>query len=69
MTSSSLRPPDLAALTARLVDVPSVSGDEGALANLIADELKPQCPPCDLVRLGNNLDARNPPGTLIASIG
>ncbi|MEO6461617.1 MAG: succinyl-diaminopimelate desuccinylase [Candidatus Eisenbacteria bacterium] len=60
MTSSSLRPPDLAALTARLVDVPSVSGDEGALANLIADELKAQCPPCDLVRLGNNLVLRGP---------
>ena len=57
---TSLRPPDLAALTTRLVDVPSVSGNEGALANLIADELKAQCPPCDLVRLGNNLLLRGP---------
>ena len=57
---TSQRPPDLAALTARLVDVPSVSGDEGALVQLIADELKPQSPPCDLVRHDNNLILRGP---------
>ena len=56
----SLNPPDLAALTARLVDVPSVSGDEGALAHLVAEELRAQCPPCDLVRSGNNLVLRGP---------
>lgn len=53
-------PPDLAALTARLVDVPSVSGSEGALVDLVAAELRPQCPPCDLVRSGNNLVLRGP---------
>ena len=57
---TSQRPPDLAALTTRLVDVPSVSGDEGALLNLIADELKPQAPPCDLVRHEHNLVLRGP---------
>ncbi len=56
----SLNPPDLVALTTRLVDVPSVSGDEDALANFIANELRTQCPPCDLVRLGKNLVLRGP---------
>ena len=51
---------DLAGLTARLVDVPSVSGSEGALADLVAAELRPACPPCDLVRQGHNVILRGP---------
>jgi succinyl-diaminopimelate desuccinylase len=51
---------DLTALTARLVDVPSVSGAEAALAELIEGELRAQCPPCDLHRLGNNVMLRGP---------
>lgn len=54
------RPPDLAALTARLVDVPSVSGDEAALADLVCDELRRECPPCELVRSRNNVILRGP---------
>ncbi len=54
------RPPDLAALTARLVDVPSVSGDEGALADLVVTELRPQCPPCEISRSGHNVILRGP---------
>lgn len=50
----------LASLTARLIDVPSVSGEEGALADLVASELRAQCPPCDLVRVGHNLMLRGP---------
>ena len=51
---------DLVALTARLIDVPSVSGNEGAIADLVAAELRPVCPPCDLVRSGNNVILRGP---------
>jgi hypothetical protein len=51
---------DLVALTARLIDVPSVSGNEGAIADLVALELRPTCPPCDLVRSGNNVILRGP---------
>jgi len=54
------RPPDLVALTARLVDVPSVSGAEGAIADLIVSELRPQCPPCELTRSGHNVVLRGP---------
>ncbi len=50
----------LTTLTARLIDVPSVSGDEGALCDLVAAELRPQCPPCDLVRVGHNVLLRGP---------
>lgn len=57
---SARRPPDLVALTARLVDVPSVSGDEGALAGLVASELAAECPPCELTRLGHNVVLRGP---------
>jgi len=52
--------PDLVALTARLIDVPSVSGNEGAIADLVVSELRPTCPPCDLVRSGNNVVLRGP---------
>jgi len=54
------RPPDLVALTSRLVNVPSVSGDEGALADLVAAELQSQCPPCELTRVGHNVVLRGP---------
>ena len=57
---ASQRTPDLTALTARLVDVPSVSGDEAALVRLVTDELRSLAPPCDLVRHGNNLVLRGP---------
>jgi len=33
---------DLVALTARLIDVPSVSGTEGAIADLVTAELRPE---------------------------
>jgi len=51
---------DLVTLTSRLIDVPSVSGAEGALAELVAHELRAQCPPCDLLRLGSNVILRGP---------
>lgn len=51
---------ELVALTARLVDVPSVSGAEGAIADLVANELRPECPPCDLIRSGNNVILKGP---------
>jgi succinyl-diaminopimelate desuccinylase len=51
---------ELVALTARLVDVPSVSGNESAIADLVVAELRPECPPCDLVRSGNNVILRGP---------
>ncbi len=54
------RPPDLVALTSRLVDIPSVSGDEGALADYIVNELRPQCPPCEISRRGHNVVLRGP---------
>lgn len=52
--------PELVALTARLIDIPSVSGAEGALADFVVSELRPQCPPCDLVRSGQNVILRGP---------
>ncbi len=51
---------ELSALTARLVDVPSVSGAEAALADLVAADLRAQCPPCELLRLGANVVLRGP---------
>jgi succinyl-diaminopimelate desuccinylase len=51
---------ELVALTSRLVDVPSVSGNEGALADLVVNEVRPECPPCDLIRSGNNVILRGP---------
>jgi succinyl-diaminopimelate desuccinylase len=51
---------DLVTLTSRLIDVPSVSGAEGALADLVVHELRAQCPPCDLVRVGHNVVLRGP---------
>jgi succinyl-diaminopimelate desuccinylase len=48
---------DAAALTARLVDVPSVSGDEVALAGLVADVLR-NYPPLTVERDGNVVLAR-----------
>jgi succinyl-diaminopimelate desuccinylase len=51
---------ELVALTARLIDIPSVSGSEGVLADFVVSELRPQCPPCDLVRTGHNVILRGP---------
>jgi succinyl-diaminopimelate desuccinylase len=52
--------PDLASLTARLIDMPSVSGNEAAIAEFVAQELLSCCPPCDLLREGNNVVLRGP---------
>jgi succinyl-diaminopimelate desuccinylase len=52
--------PELVALTARLIDIPSVSGAEGAIADWVAQELRAQCPPCDLLRSGHNVILRGP---------
>lgn len=57
---ATIRESDLVALTSRLIDVPSLSGNEAALADLVAHELRPQCPPCDLLRAGNNVILRGP---------
>src|SRR5689334_12210557 len=51
---------ELSALTARLIDVPSVSGAEAALAELVVSELRAQCPPCEIHRLGSNVVLRGP---------
>ena len=48
---------DPVALTAALVDVPSVSGDEGALTDLVAAALA-ELPHLSVERAGNNLVAR-----------
>ncbi|RJQ71480.1 succinyl-diaminopimelate desuccinylase [Pseudonocardiaceae bacterium YIM PH 21723] len=45
-------------LTAALVDVPSVSGDETALADAVQAALAEQAPHFELHRLGNNVLAR-----------
>jgi succinyl-diaminopimelate desuccinylase len=57
---AAIRESDLVALTSRLIDVPSVSGNEGPLADLVVAELRAQCPPCDLVRVGHNVLLRGP---------
>src|SRR5437868_6169628 len=43
---------DAATLTAALVDVESVSGNEGPLADLVEDALR-RCPPLSVLRDGN----------------
>lgn len=45
-------------LTAALVDVPSVSGEEGALADAVARALAAQAPQLRMLRLGNTVLAR-----------
>ncbi|SDJ32137.1 succinyldiaminopimelate desuccinylase [Actinokineospora alba] len=45
-------------LTAALVDIPSVSGDEDAIADAVERALKAQAPHLEVVRLGNNVLAR-----------
>jgi succinyl-diaminopimelate desuccinylase len=45
-------------LTAALVDVPSVSGDEAALADAVERALREQAPHLELARLGNTVLAR-----------
>lgn len=49
---------DPVALTAALVDVPSVSGDEAALADAIVDALAAQAPHLELQRSGDTVLAR-----------
>ncbi|MBC6451557.1 succinyl-diaminopimelate desuccinylase [Actinokineospora xionganensis] len=45
-------------LTAALVDIPSVSGDEQAIADAVERALRVQAPHLEIVRLGNNVLAR-----------
>ncbi|WP_106185737.1 succinyl-diaminopimelate desuccinylase [Umezawaea tangerina] len=45
-------------LTAALVDVPSVSGDEAELADLVERSLREQAPHLEVVRSGNSVLAR-----------
>ncbi|MBB6373570.1 succinyl-diaminopimelate desuccinylase [Pseudonocardia eucalypti] len=45
-------------LTAALVDVPSVSGEEGALADAVEEALRAQAPTFELLRSGNAVLAR-----------
>ena len=45
-------------LTAALVDVPSVSGDEAVLASAVEDALRTQAPHLSVVRSGNSVLAR-----------
>ncbi|MFM7068822.1 MAG: succinyl-diaminopimelate desuccinylase [Actinomycetes bacterium] len=49
--------PDLLARTAELVDIPSVSCDEGVLVDVIEERLR-ALPHLEVVRLGDNLVAR-----------
>jgi succinyl-diaminopimelate desuccinylase len=53
---------DLLALTEQLCAVPSVSGDEGPLADLVEDRLRTTAPGLELVRLGANVVARTQRG-------
>jgi succinyl-diaminopimelate desuccinylase len=46
-------------LTAALVDVPSVSGDEDALTGAVADALRAQAPHLEVIRDGNVVLARS----------
>jgi succinyl-diaminopimelate desuccinylase len=48
---------DLVELTAQLVDIPSVSKDEGALAHRVAEDLG-RCPHLDTERIGDAVVAR-----------
>ncbi|OWY61316.1 succinyl-diaminopimelate desuccinylase, partial [cyanobacterium TDX16] len=48
---------DLIALTAALVDVPSVSREEGPLVGMLAEELA-SLPHLEVRRIGDNLVAR-----------
>jgi succinyl-diaminopimelate desuccinylase len=54
---------DLLALTERLCAVPSVSGEEAALADLVEAQLRERAPGLHIVRLGANVVARTERGT------
>ena len=49
---------DLADLTAALIDIPSVSGEEAALADAIEEALRDQAPHLTITRDGNSIIAR-----------
>ncbi|MEI7943546.1 MAG: succinyl-diaminopimelate desuccinylase [Actinomycetes bacterium] len=49
---------DLADLTAALIDIPSVSGEEAALADAIEEALREQAPHLTIIRDGNSIIAR-----------
>ncbi len=53
---------DLLALTEALCAVPSVSGDEGPLADLVEARLRTRAPKLELTRLGANVVARTQRG-------
>jgi succinyl-diaminopimelate desuccinylase len=53
---------DLLELTAQLCAVPSVSGTEAALADLVEQQLRERAPRLELVRIGANLVARTQRG-------
>lgn len=55
-------PPDLLALTAELVAVPSESLDERALADLVEARLRERAPSLDIRRVGDNVVARTQRG-------
>jgi succinyl-diaminopimelate desuccinylase len=54
---------DLLALTAALCAVPSVSGDEAALADAIEARLRARAPKLEVTRVANNVVARTDAGT------
>jgi succinyl-diaminopimelate desuccinylase len=49
---------DLADLTAALIDIPSVSGEEAELADAIEEALRDQAPHLTIIRDGNSIIAR-----------
>jgi succinyl-diaminopimelate desuccinylase len=53
---------DLLALTEQLCAVPSVSGDEAVLADLVEAQLRERAPGLDITRLGANVVARTQRG-------
>jgi succinyl-diaminopimelate desuccinylase len=53
---------DLLALTEELCAVPSVSGDEAVLADLVEARLRERAPSLEITRLGNNVVARTDSG-------
>ena len=55
-------PPDLLALTADLIAVPSVSLDERAIADVVEARLRERAPSLQIDRVGDNVVARTDRG-------